>query len=215
MASDRWIEHMSGLALGIHTSHGGPVEINETGPSVTITDDATPRTSVIAVSETSTVNSLDLTLSLYHKFVGDLSITLTSPSATVATIAYRIGRAGFPNFGDASDFGTFDYSALCKALGGAFCAAPTPLDYKFDDAGVDIWAAAVAVGPEVAIPADTYYASREWQSGDPSGTGVQVLLNTVFADEAVNGNWTLTITDHDSDDAGELTGWALHISAGS
>jgi subtilisin-like proprotein convertase family protein len=195
-------------------------DIDETGAGWTIIDNGT-NSSAVTVSETGTVVSITVTLNINHYWCGDLICTLEAPDTTKTNIFYRIGRADndpSADPGDGSDLGLVDHSGACQALGPGlpFCFAPTSYAYVFKDTGVDIWDAANTAGLEDPVPANTYYASDEWQTGDPANTGTIILLDTVFGGKSVNGNWTLEIESKGSNspaDAGVLDDWELHISA--
>jgi hypothetical protein len=170
---------------------GGPIDImdNQTGSSA------------ITIAEDRMVDSLFISMDIQHSWVGDLTMSLTSPGNITADIMVRPGGGTpFGDPGDGSDLGFWFYPPNTTT--------PTaPLGhgrYSFGDAGQpDFWGAAGAVGPNDTIPEGFYQASDI--------AGVAVSLDTIFASADTQGDWTLTISDGATPDVGELIVWELNI----
>lgn len=140
----------------------------------------------IEVLDAGTIGAFEgLTLTgLNHTWCGDLQITLIAPDASSISIVDRIGYTG-SLFGDSSNY-----------FG----------NYTFLNGGADLWALATAQGNGTGfnIPSGSYVAS--------GFGGTAVDLNAFFLGKSAQGTWTLSITDFESGDFGNLGSWSLNMS---
>ena len=134
---------------------------------------------------------------LAHTWAGDISITLTSPNATVLSIMSRPGRGlgGAGTFGFNSDFVVAN-------------------DYTFRDSGTDVF----ATNPGTVIPTGVYRSST--QNNAPTTLDANLAAYaysatsfSVFNGQNGNGVWTMTFNDYAAGDTGTVTGWTLHVNA--
>lgn len=178
------------LLVGLFCQHVSADLFSQAGPGMF--DDETPLISEVNFSDAEFISDLDIDISgLNYDWVGDLVITLTSPSGTSADIVRRIGQTN-PTSG--TDLGSFsNFSG----------------DYTFSDDGADIWEAAVdpADPPSTnfVVPPGDYYAS----TASTSSPSVQVMLAETFGGESTQGTWTLLVEDFDEDSDGSITGWSI------
>ncbi|MFO0974206.1 MAG: RHS repeat-associated core domain-containing protein [Phycisphaerae bacterium] len=123
-----------------------------------------------------------------HPFVGDLRVTVSHAGVSVDLFS-RLG-APTPATGDSSD------------LGG---------DYRFTETGASFLAAAQAAGPAAVIPPGSYARS----SADPSlATFYNPNAFAAFAGVALNGDWTLTVSDNTGGNAGSFSAWTFDVLFG-
>lgn len=120
-----------------------------------------------------------------HNWIGDLTVTLTSPDGVSMDLMLRTGDpfGGGGGGGDSSNVGG---------------------DYIFADGGSDWWAAADAAGLTDIIPEDTYEATT-------TGGTVESFATT-FGGGASEGTWTLTIADATGGTQGSISGWTLNLT---
>ena len=109
----------------------------------------------------------NVTMNIEHTWASDLTITLTSPSATVVTLSSGNGGSS---------------------------GLDTAADLVFTDAS----------GNDV----------NSWGGGAPAADyqAAGGLLNTIFAGEDINGNWTLNINDSANGDIGQLNSYCLDFT---
>lgn len=156
----------------------------------------TPSTITVTVAGNErSISGVDVTLSLDHTFVGDLTIKLKSPSGTIVTLLNRPGLFtldnGVQTGGDDSNFGagfpiTYDDSAGDSA----------------EDMGVSLLDDEVIGDPGNGSP-DAYVP-------DADGAGNDLLAT--FNGENANGTWTLYLADSAPGATGALQQWSLRIT---
>ncbi|TRZ43964.1 reprolysin-like metallopeptidase [Robertkochia solimangrovi] len=117
-------------------------------------------TSVIALNEQATLNSLSVSVNITHTFVEDLIITLTSPSGKTATLISQQ------------------------------CGSGQNMNVTFSDDGDPL-----VCGNLPAV----------------SGTVQPQQSFSIFRNEPVNGNWTLTVNDTFTQDGGTLNSFGLNL----
>ena len=175
---------VAGLTASVHAGFGpfGGGAIPDA-----ITSHVTPGVLTLTgvVSGGGTVNNIAVTTDLTHTWVGDISMTITSPMGTTVDLVFRAGQTGATSFGDSSDFG------------GA---------YTWADGGAGFWAAAAAAGSTVAVPPGTYAAS-----GNLNAASSLAALNG----ESADGVWTLVVRDWGGGDTGSVNSWSITPAPGA
>ena len=155
-------------------------------------------TRTINASGPGTVQDLKLLVELSHARVGDLIVTLASPSGQSVELLRRIDDdddANCPNFnsqGRLTDLGAtyiFDDQAYTPE-GPGFAAAAKYFDFT-----------------GLVVPAGRYRTSI-CDLSSPS-------INGALAGSPIAGTWTLTISDNQSSSIGTLARWGLIINGGS
>lgn len=152
-----------------------------------------PRDINFAVSGASApVASLSLSVTMDHKYIGDLDVSLIAPDSTALTLFSFVGRT-MPvgsNFGDSSNLnGTYVFS---------------------DVAPGNIWAAAASVGNGSNIPGGGYKAQMPGPFSPTNPGPPFVSLNEAFQGVAnPNGNWTLRVLDCAAADTGTVSAASL------
>lgn len=129
------------------------------------------------------VTDVSLSFKASHTFVGDLKVTLISPSGTEHILFERTGATDETGAGSANDLSSDNI-------------------YTFGDLATDNWWTVV----DSANPIPTSF-SRTVVSG---GVGVSVpppvtSINSAFVGEAPNGTWTLRFEVGNGGDTGEVT----------
>lgn len=180
------------LALGFALCTSSFADIvDNSGAGFAIPDnDPAGTTSVINIAADECITDVAVTLfATDHTWIGDMTVTITSPSGTTADLMVRVGDTT-GGAGDSSD------------LGG---------DYTFADGGADLWAAAGAAGGADVIASGTYAATGIGDAG--TGTGTPVSLAALFAGEKTAGAWTLFASDGAGGDLGNVGSWGLNITS--
>jgi subtilisin-like proprotein convertase family protein len=146
---------------------------------------------------TGNVQTVAVSLTIEHSWVGDLVATLIAPGfeRELDLFGYTgatVGPGTNASAGDSSDLGA---------------------QYTFSDAAnASWWAAVAAVSFETPIPGGTYRTS---QRGGPSATGANTSLNTTFdglTPAQANGTWILRVSDGCGGDSGIVTAATLDIT---
>ena len=174
------------LALGFALCTFSFAEIvDNSGAGFDIPDnDAAGASSTITIGQSGSITDVDVTLfDTNHTWIGDLVVTITSPSGTTVDLFNRVGDTT-GGAGDSSD------------LGG---------EYTFSDGGDDLWAVADDAGGGDIIGAGTYAATGVG-SPDP------LSLAALFAGEDTAGDWVLFASDNAGGDLGNIGGWGLSIT---
>lgn len=144
-----------------------------------------------------TISSFNsLTVTMGHSFVGDLVMTLTSPSGAVADIVVRPGVTTATGFGSGANFGSSSATAAGTATytfvqSGGLDLMPAPASGLYAPGSYNILS---AVGPIVVAPG-------------ASGVGY-----AAFNGADVNGTWTLTVRDLAAGDTGAVVDWSMDIT---
>lgn len=159
-------------------------DIVESGPGIDpiIDNDPAGSTSSINIGVDQEVVDVEVTINNFtHDWVGDLVVTITSPSGTEANLIVRTGGG----LGDSSDVnGTYTFTDA--AIGGA-----------------NWWDVADGLGSGEVIPPGSYAATDEF--------GNEISLADAFAGESTLGNWTIFASDNASDSVGGFESWQLRI----
>lgn len=130
------------------------------------------------------INYLKITR-LNHTWLGDLTITITSPDAESMTVMARAGWNG-SGFGDSTN------------LAG---------DYRFIAGGADLWATAASLGTAGVIPVGDYSPFTN------NGNGTYTLTDySLFSGDA-SGTWTVEFADAANGDSGDILSWSLDTNA--
>jgi len=138
---------------------------------------------------TGSVTDVNVDMTLTHSWVGDLNAVLSSPDGTMFELFHRTGSTSGTGTGDSSD------------LNGT---------YIFDDGAVgDWWAEAALRSGTQALTPGSYRTSAPQ-------TGAATEMNAAFSSiPAINGTWTLKITDNAGGDTGPITAANLTITSGA
>jgi len=134
------------------------------------------------------VNSVTVSFSTAHTWVGDLVITLTAPNGDNVDVIHRTGAAA----------------------GGAGDSSNAAGPYTFDAAGADFTAAAAALPTGSNVPAGTYARFTNAIVGTPASDPDNY---SVFNGDNLNGNWTLNVSDWAGADLGTLGSWSMDITS--
>jgi subtilisin-like proprotein convertase family protein len=161
----------------------------------------TPKVVSFNVSNLQTsVQSVALTLSIYHPALGELDVQLTSPAGTNFTIFSRVGpsNAGFGNQGIlGTSFGT-DYT-----------------NYTFVDSATNTLLSYNPSGANISMPSGSYRTSSAGPSNEVATT---FAINSGFVGltpAQANGTWTLTFRDAIGGNQGAVQSAALVLGQGS
>lgn len=148
--------------------------------------------SVINVPLTGTITNpanVTINLDLTHTWLGDVIVRLEVPGGSSCALIKRMGAGTDAAVGDSSDF------AAGNVL--SFNSANTTL--------IDV----TTPGAGVAIPAGSY-APTAGTSATLSPTTLALCnLNTFLNGVALNGDWSLNVSDNCADDTGTLNTWSL------
>jgi len=132
-------------------------------------------TSVVTITQNEIIQDAKFTIEgINHSWIGDLIIEVEhSTSGKTAMLMNRVGNSITQLTGDSSDVnGT----------------------YMFQDGNTSLWSAAAIPNDTEFVPVGTY---------DASGFGEAVVsLNSIFAGETTEGDWTFTIADANATQAG-------------
>ncbi|HEX9927377.1 MAG TPA: hypothetical protein VGB02_02410 [Pyrinomonadaceae bacterium] len=146
---------------------------------------------------TGNVQTVTISLTIEHPWVGDVLATLIAPGGT-------------------RQLDLFGYTGATVGPGSnASAGDSSPIDgqYTFSDAATaSWWAAAAAASPTTLIPGGTYRTS---QRGGPGSTGASTSLNATFGGltpAQANGTWTLRVTDGCASDTGTVSAAVLDIT---
>jgi subtilisin-like proprotein convertase family protein len=150
-------------------------------------NNATGISSTITVTDTGPITSFDfLTVrGLTHTFLGDLVVTL-SHNGTTVDILDRVGRNNGSQIGDSSN------------LNG---------DYTFRLSGNNFNAAAASANNLTDINTGVDYMT--WTNTPNGGSSSANGSLSDFVGQAVDGTWTLTLSDRDSIATGSFAGFTF------
>jgi subtilisin-like proprotein convertase family protein len=178
----------------------GPIPDNpNTDPTAPCQTPGPPLNVQFAVSGlTGNVQSLSVSITAEHTYVGDLVARLIPPTGGNGFVLFgyvgSTGTIGNAIFGDGSELGgTYVFSDAAPA-------SPT------------FWQAAAAVDQDTDIPSGNY---RTTTIGGSASGGTVTSLNAAFAGltpAQANGTWTLRITDGCNQDVGSVSAAALDIT---
>ncbi len=179
------------FAVGLAMVSGSTLraDVIGSGPGASIPDNNPAGfSSTISIGQNETITG-DVVVTidgLTHTWMGDLNVTLTSPSATITSIMSRVGGLNPGDVGDSTNMnGT----------------------YAFSDSGPgDLWQVASSLGGIDNVPSGGY-----WATGP--GSGAMISLNALFAGELTAGAWILNISDNAAADTGSFSGWSLSIQS--
>jgi subtilisin-like proprotein convertase family protein len=189
----------SGLFLGANSTCAAvspnrdapatPVALNDASEATTPgTYGTTTRT--ISSTQSGTISTVAVNLSINHTWAGDLRIRLTSPGGVSSILANRpVATAPQTCI---TDFTTGGKNADLSGT------------YTFSDAGATGWSDAVTAA---STTTGTFVPSGSYRAQNCDGT--LIALNTVFAGETIAGTWTLEIVDADAGDTGNFISWEL------
>ncbi len=181
-----------GVGCGVLTPHTRD-QLFQTIPDAAEGGPCTPgeRVDTVFIAEDVVISDLAVRIGLVHEFVGDLTVSLESPTGMIVTLFERRGTAG----------------CVCGATGVA-AGAPHADDllgvYEFADSATTTLEDAVAIGG--VIPTGTYRPS----ACDGGSSALSVLNGGSSA-----GNWTIRVTDSDDGIRGELRSWAILVNGGT
>jgi subtilisin-like proprotein convertase family protein len=145
---------------------------------------------------TTNVQSVWLSVTMNHEWVGDLDVFLTSPAGTNFTIFSRVGA-----FQNASDTNGFGYPS---DLGGT---------YQFYDYATNtLQSVAAGLGDDDIIPGGFYRPSAAEPGGEPATTFAADSGFVGLLPAQANGTWTLTFRDGSGGDTGAVTSATLYIN---
>lgn len=148
--------------------------------------------SIINVPLTATITdptNITINLDLTHTWVGDVIVRLENPAGASCALIKRMGAATDAAAGDSSDFGAGNVLS--------FNSANTTL--------IDV----VTPGATVAIPAGNY-APTGGSSATLAPTSLSLCnLATFFNGVAINGVWTIHVSDNCAEDTGSLNTWSF------
>lgn len=170
-------------------------------PDGTPTTGGTPgvltRTIEVNDAGTATVQDLKVLIQMNHARLGDLIITLQSPEGNSMELVRRLDD---------------DDDTTCPSYGQQGRLTDLGATYIFDDQSYNPF------GP------DMHRAGKYFDFTGlvvPSGhytpalcNGTIPTINSVFNGTAINGTWTLTITDNQNSSTGTLNRWGLIINYG-
>jgi subtilisin-like proprotein convertase family protein len=156
---------------------------------------ATCQTINVAAS-TPITTDVAVEITVAHSWVGDLTVNVTSPSATVVTVMNRPGRVG-TGVGDSSDL-----------------VATNPI--RFDD-GASSGVSAEDMGNTIDGVMDvclndgicSFIPAPQPAATPIAGQGVAL---SDFVGENAQGDWTLCIGDSAGGDTGTLNAWRLGVN---
>jgi hypothetical protein len=172
----------AGHALADLYSGGGPIVIPDNLPA----GGSSTLSAVNLLNPTIfTFDSVTIVVSTTHTWIGDLTVTLTSPGGTSVQLFRRPGTAGVGNSGDWLA-GTYTF-----VLSGGI-AMPNTNTNTIPGSSYNITS---NPGSTQIIPApnpNTY---------------------TAFTGQNLNGTWTLNISDNAGGDTGAISGWSMNISS--
>jgi subtilisin-like proprotein convertase family protein len=127
------------------------------------------------------IDRLAVTVSLTHTYVGDLVFTVSNET-TAVTLVHRPGVPTVSTTGYPDNYnGTYTF---------------------VDSAPAGVWEAVTgSTGHDVA--------SGSYHPSGPAGPGLPSPSLAAFAHQPMDGQWTLTITDHAGIDTGNLLGFSI------
>ncbi len=128
-----------------------------------------------------------------HTWVGDLIITLTNPAGASHTVLYRTGTTVCPP-------GVATAGSSTNLLG----------NYKFtNSAASTLWSVTIGQASTFNIPSGSYRTTLcpNVATDIPASFGYPAPVGPTN----VNGNWTVTVSDHAGSDVGSITGASLDV----
>lgn len=125
-----------------------------------------------------------------HTWVGDLVVTLTSPTGADAHVFARTGSSTAGGFGDSSDL-----------IG--------PYTFVNGSGLPGNWTAAALASPG-PIPAGTYFRETMHPFASPPAADPDTF--SAFLGQPPEGTWTLTLQDWANQDSGGLSAWTLDLT---
>lgn len=137
------------------------------------------------------ISDLQISVTMTHTWVGDLTLTLVAPGADEHTLFARTGLTVEPGFGDNSN------------LDGAYIFSDTLTTSN------NWWAVAADLNSSQIIPPGNY---RTTLSGPSPEGGVETVILDSFESAYPAGTWRLLISDSSGGDLGEVAAAALGIS---
>lgn len=188
------------LCLSVSVAHAVPVSFTGTNTGAIPDNNPAGRTVSFAVSGlTAPLGSVQLSMTLTHPWMGDLSAVLIAPGGAARLVVFgRVGATRTNANGDSSDFGGV---------------------YVFSDlGGPELWPAAAAVGAAVVLTPGTYRTTSTGSPGRSSVGGCPTSLRGVFAGLSAaqaNGTWTLVVSDGAAPDAGVIDAATLTLDTAS
>jgi len=155
------------------------------------------RTIVIGDAGTATVADLKVLIDINHARVGDLIITLNSPEGAMVELTRRLDDD------DDNNCPAFESQGRLTDLGGL---------YIFDDQSYNPY------GPDFKAAAKYFDSSNLFllpgRYTPATCDGLFPSINTAMSGTAINGTWTLTISDNDTGSTGTLNRWGLIFNYG-
>ena len=143
--------------------------------------------SIVTITDSEVISDAKFIVEgLTHDWIGDLIITIAhSTSNKSATLMHRVGTDTDPN----SDGFPADMNGT----------------YMFQDGNSSIWTEAGNGDTDYEVAAGTYAASGQFEA--------VVDLNSIFAGELTNGDWTFNISDNDGGETGAFTQTAVSFQS--
>lgn len=159
-----------------------------------------PASQKLTVSDTTIITSFDgiTVVGLQHPALGDLTATLSHNGVTVDLFDHTGATSTDPhasgNTGQGSQASFNSNNTYTFSLSGAdLSAVPSPTGLQPSDA-----------------PSGTYKATGNAQGGfDTANVGNSLAS---FIGQSVSGDWVLTMTDHQPDDAGSFLGFSFTVN---
>lgn len=177
------------------------------GLGVAVPDDAYNGTlgsmashSIGVAGQPAIIDDVNVTISMSHTWIGDLTIKLLSPGGTMVTLLNRPGLV-------VADNGT----SCCGRSDNLTFALPI----TYDDAAT-LSAEAMGLNSTANNVGDGAVGTADGSIFQSAPDGAQAGHNnmlTALNGSNPNGTWTLYIGDSASGDLGTLNGWTLSISA--
>jgi subtilisin-like proprotein convertase family protein len=153
------------------------------------------------------VQSVWLSVTMNHEWVGDLDVFLTSPAGTNFTIFSRVGASSTNNFfGDNAQLsGTYEFFDYASNTLSIVANQFENLEY-LDDPG------SVLIESTNIIPGGYFRPSAAGPGGEPATTFATDSGFKGLSPAQANGTWTLTFRDGSGGDTGAVTSATLYIN---
>lgn len=159
------------LGLTMTTEVIRPDTLTSTFPTTAIPDND-PAGVTLEVGTAAAAASVDeVTITLSHEWLGDLTLKLIPPSGPAITLFDRPGVTAATPDGSSALLGTFVFEGIQGVL--------VPQPYQFAATGTDFAAAAQnAVDTELApaVPTDQIYAAQSWAKGPYAAGNWQIFV---------------------------------------
>lgn len=154
----------------------------------------TPLAVTFDVANVDTINRIELTMNVFHTFVGDLTVELEAPDLTRHLLFGKTGAFEGECGGDSSNLtGYYTFS-----------------DDAFDFIFYNWWFVAASLDTDQALPGAIY---RTTSMGTEPDAGLLTSMNEAFSGVTdINGTWTLYFYDDSMTDVGNVSDAILTIN---